>query len=168
MGWATQRGPRQCKFVDLERGRFQQNRHIIFQAHVALKLLVSLISSLVAFSSRINSNPRCACAPRVCVRRIIMIIAQPRIILYRYILMRACRTMSRLTPLNAFIIVFFASRHPRISARVVYIIMRRLRTRIIRRTANYLPRSGDDQTTFRGLVMKTYAPTLEPLRYTTG
>ena len=32
---------------------FQQNRHMIFHALVALKLLVSLISRLVAFSARI-------------------------------------------------------------------------------------------------------------------
>ena len=63
---------------------FQQNRHIIFHALVALKLLVSLISRLVACSARIvvdrqtdkqtnrqtdtqtkYCNPRCACAPRV-------------------------------------------------------------------------------------------------------
>ena len=59
---------------------FQQNRHIIFLALVALKLLVSLMSRLVACSARIVAdkqtnkqtdtqndycNPRCACAPRV-------------------------------------------------------------------------------------------------------
>ena len=59
---------------------FQQNRHIIFLALVALKLLVSLISRLVACSARIvvdrqtdrqtdtqndYCNPRCACGPRV-------------------------------------------------------------------------------------------------------
>ena len=63
---------------------FQQNRHIIFHALVALKLLVSLISRLVACSARIvvdrqtnrqtnrqtdtqtnYCNPRCACVPRV-------------------------------------------------------------------------------------------------------
>ena len=59
---------------------FQQNRHVIFLALVALKLLVSLISRLVACSPRIvvdthththtatqndYCNPRCACAPRV-------------------------------------------------------------------------------------------------------
>ena len=59
---------------------FQQNRHIHFHALVALKLLVSLISRLVACSARIvvdrqtdrqtdtqtnYCNPRCACAPRV-------------------------------------------------------------------------------------------------------
>ena len=66
---------------------FQQNRHI-FHALVALELLVSLISCLVAYSARIvvdrqtdrqtnrqtdeqtdtqtnYCNPRCACAPRV-------------------------------------------------------------------------------------------------------
>ena len=32
---------------------FQQNRHILFLALVALELLVSLISRLVAFSARI-------------------------------------------------------------------------------------------------------------------
>ena len=56
------------------------SRHIIFQALVALKLLVSLISRHVACSPRIFAdththtqtgtqnnycNPRCACAPRV-------------------------------------------------------------------------------------------------------
>ena len=63
---------------------FQQNRHILFHALVALKLLISLISRLVACSARIvvdrqtnkqtdkqtdtqtnYCNPRCACAPRV-------------------------------------------------------------------------------------------------------
>ena len=55
---------------------FQENRHIRFLALVALKLLVSLISRLVACSARIvvdththtqndYCNPRCACAPRV-------------------------------------------------------------------------------------------------------
>ena len=59
---------------------FQQNRQLNFRALVALKMLVSLISSLVACSPRIvvdkqtdrqthtqndNCNPRCACAPRV-------------------------------------------------------------------------------------------------------
>ena len=58
---------------------FQLNRHISFPALVALKLLVSLISRLVACSARIVAdkqtdstdaqndycNPRCACAPRV-------------------------------------------------------------------------------------------------------
>ena len=63
---------------------FQQNRHILFHALVALKLLVSLIRRLVACSARIvvdrqtnrqtnrqtdtqtnYCNPRCACAPRV-------------------------------------------------------------------------------------------------------
>ena len=59
---------------------FQQNRHINFHALLALKLLVSLISRLVACSARIvvdkqtdrqtdtqtnYCNPRCACAPRV-------------------------------------------------------------------------------------------------------
>ena len=59
---------------------FQQKRHIIFLALAALKLLVSLISRLVACSARIvvdrqtdrqidtqndYCNPRCACAPRV-------------------------------------------------------------------------------------------------------
>ena len=59
---------------------FQQNRHIVFLALVALKLLVSLINRLVASSARIvvdrqtdrqtdtqndYCNPRCACAPRV-------------------------------------------------------------------------------------------------------
>ena len=59
---------------------FQQNRHVIFPALVALKLLVSLISRLVACSARIDAdkqtnkqtdtqndycNPRCACALRV-------------------------------------------------------------------------------------------------------
>ena len=61
---------------------FQQNSHVSFLALVALKLLVSLISRLVACSARIVAdkqtnrqrtadtqndycNPRCACAPRV-------------------------------------------------------------------------------------------------------
>ena len=55
---------------------FQQNRHISFLALVALTLLVSLISHLVACSARIVAdkqtdtqndycNPRCACAPGV-------------------------------------------------------------------------------------------------------
>ena len=61
---------------------FQQNRHNIFLALVTLKLLVSLISHLVACSARIvvdkhthrqtqtdtqndYCNPRCASAPRV-------------------------------------------------------------------------------------------------------
>ena len=66
--------------ISLERSRFQQNRHVIFPALVALNLLVSLISRLVACSARIVAdkqtnrqtdtqndycNPRCACAPRV-------------------------------------------------------------------------------------------------------
>ena len=37
---------------------FQQNRHIIFHALVALKLLVSLISRLVACSARIVVDRR--------------------------------------------------------------------------------------------------------------
>ena len=61
---------------------FQRNRHIVFLALVALKLLVSLISRLVACSARIVAdkqtnkqtdrqtqndycNPRYTCAPRV-------------------------------------------------------------------------------------------------------
>ena len=59
---------------------FQQNRQFIFRALVALKMLVLLISRLVACSPRIvvdkqtdrqtdtqndYCNPRCACAPRV-------------------------------------------------------------------------------------------------------
>ena len=53
---------------------FQQNRHVDFHALVALKLMVSLISRLVACSARIvvdrqtdrhTDHPRCACAPRV-------------------------------------------------------------------------------------------------------
>ena len=39
--------------ISLERQLFQQNRHILFLALVALKLLVSLISRLVACSPRI-------------------------------------------------------------------------------------------------------------------
>ena len=39
--------------ISLERSRFSKNRHIIFLALVALKLLVSLISRLVACSPRI-------------------------------------------------------------------------------------------------------------------
>ena len=55
---------------------FQQNRHVIIFALAALKLLVSLISRLIACSARIvvdrqrdtqikYYNPRCTCAPRV-------------------------------------------------------------------------------------------------------
>ena len=59
---------------------FQQNRHVTFPALVALKLLISLMSRLVACSPRFRPdrqthrqtdrqndycNPRCACAPRV-------------------------------------------------------------------------------------------------------
>ena len=59
---------------------FWQNHHFIFRALVVLKLLVSLLSRLIACSARISvdrhththtdtqtkySNPRCACAPRV-------------------------------------------------------------------------------------------------------
>ena len=57
---------------------FQQNRQFVFHALVALKMLVSLISRLVACSPRIvvdkqtdthtqndYCNPRCACASRV-------------------------------------------------------------------------------------------------------
>ena len=59
---------------------FQQNRYFNFRALVALKMLVSLISRLVACSPRIvvdkqtdrqtdtqndYCNPHCACAPRV-------------------------------------------------------------------------------------------------------
>ena len=66
--------------ISLERSRFQRNRHVNFLALVGLKLLVSLISRLVACSARIVAdkqtdrqtdtqndycNPRCACAPRV-------------------------------------------------------------------------------------------------------
>ena len=39
--------------ISLERSRFSENRHVIFLALVALKLLVSLISRLVACSPRI-------------------------------------------------------------------------------------------------------------------
>ena len=39
--------------ISLERSRFSKNRHILFHALVALKLLVSLISRLVACSARI-------------------------------------------------------------------------------------------------------------------
>ena len=62
---------------------FQQNRHIIFLALVALKLLVSLISRPVACSPGIvvdthtqtdpqndYCNPRCACAPWDIIRSI--------------------------------------------------------------------------------------------------
>ena len=62
--------------ISLERSRFSKIAHIVFLALVALKLLVSLISRLVACSPRIvvdthtqtqndYCNPRCACAPRV-------------------------------------------------------------------------------------------------------
>ena len=55
---------------------FQRNHHVIIHALVALKLLVSLISRLVACRARIvvdrhtdtqndYCDPRCACAPRV-------------------------------------------------------------------------------------------------------
>ena len=56
---------------------FQRNRHVKFLALVALKLLVSLISRLVACSARIVADKQtqthrtttvtlaCACAPRV-------------------------------------------------------------------------------------------------------
>ena len=70
-----------ASFHDIYRTQsFQQNRHVIFPALVALKLLVSLISRLVACSPRFRPdtqtdgqtdgqndycNPRCACAPRV-------------------------------------------------------------------------------------------------------
>ena len=39
--------------ISLERSRFSKNRHVIFLALVALKLLVSLMSRLVACSPRI-------------------------------------------------------------------------------------------------------------------
>ena len=62
--------------ISLERGRFSKIATINFLALIALKLLVSLISRLVAYSARIvvdrqtdtqndYCNPRCACAPRV-------------------------------------------------------------------------------------------------------
>ena len=70
--------------ISLERSRFSKIAALIFPALVALKLLVSLISRLVACSARIIAdkqtdrqtdrqtdtqndycNPRCACAPRV-------------------------------------------------------------------------------------------------------
>ena len=73
-------------FHDISRTQsFQQNRHVIFPALVALKLLVSLISRLVACSARIDAdkqtnkqtdtqndyrNPCCACAPRVNYRKL--------------------------------------------------------------------------------------------------
>ena len=68
--------------ISLERSRFSKIATLLFLALVALKLLVSLISRLVACSPRIvvdthththrhtdtqndYCNPRCACAPRV-------------------------------------------------------------------------------------------------------
>ena len=66
--------------ISPERSGFSKIATFIFQALVALKLLVSLISRLVACSARIVAdrqtdkqtdtqndyrNPRCACAPRV-------------------------------------------------------------------------------------------------------
>ena len=76
---------------------FQRNRHIIFLALVALKLLVSLISRLVACSARIVAdkqtnkqtdtqndycNPRCVCAPRV--NKMIKVYLQVSTIVDRY------------------------------------------------------------------------------------
>ena len=55
MDWATQRGPRPCQFVALERSRF--SKIVIFSvAHVPLKLLVSLISRLAACSAKIVAD----------------------------------------------------------------------------------------------------------------
>ena len=66
--------------ISPERGGFSKIATLLFLALVALKLLVSLISRLVACSARIvvdkqtdkqtdtqndYCNPRCACAPRV-------------------------------------------------------------------------------------------------------
>ena len=62
--------------ISLECSRFSKIATFFFLALVALKLLVSLISRLVACSARIVAdkqtdtqndycNPRCACAPRV-------------------------------------------------------------------------------------------------------
>ena len=66
--------------ISLERSRFSKIATLIFLPLVALKLLVSLISRLVACSARVvvdrqtdrhtdtqndYCNPRCACAPRV-------------------------------------------------------------------------------------------------------
>ena len=70
--------------ISLEHSRFSEIATFIFPALVALNLLVSLISRLVACSARIVAdkqtdrqtdrqtdtqndycNPRCACAPRV-------------------------------------------------------------------------------------------------------
>ena len=42
--------------ISLERSRFSKNCHVIFPALVALKLLVSLISRLVARSARIDAD----------------------------------------------------------------------------------------------------------------
>ena len=63
---------------------FQQNRHIVFLALVALKLLVSLISRLVACSTGIVGdrqdtqndyrNPRYACARRGLLKLVIIIL----------------------------------------------------------------------------------------------
>ena len=55
--------------ISLERSRFSKIA-CFFRALVALNMLVSLISRLVACSPRIDTqndycNPRCACAPRV-------------------------------------------------------------------------------------------------------
>ena len=65
-----------CSHAISPKRRGEQNRHIIFHALVALKLLVSLISFLVACSARIlvnrqtdtqdnYCNPRCTCMLRV-------------------------------------------------------------------------------------------------------
>ena len=62
--------------ISLKRSRFSKIATLICIALVAMKLLVSLISRLVACSARIvvdrqtdtqikYYNPRCACAPRV-------------------------------------------------------------------------------------------------------
>ena len=68
-----------CHAISLERSRFSKIATLFFLALVALKLLVSLISRLVACSARIvvdthihthtdtendYCNPRCACASR--------------------------------------------------------------------------------------------------------
>ena len=53
MGWAMRHGPRQCWVLAFECRRFSKICHFIFRALVALKLLVSLMSFLVACSARI-------------------------------------------------------------------------------------------------------------------
>ena len=72
-GWAgpiSMRLPAVCRY---RTQLFQENRPFIYEAGVILKLLVSLMGRFVACSARISvdthtdrqTNPRCACAPRV-------------------------------------------------------------------------------------------------------